>query len=931
MKTLNNKKMKTKYKLIPLSLLAFSINTAIAQDASQIEEIETITVQGYASSIKKALLSKRAASTVMDAIEAEDLGKFPDANVAESLQRITGVAIDRSGGEGNKISVRGLGPEYNVVTFNNRVLPNPDGSRSFSFDVLASEMISGAEVFKTSEARLSDGGIGAVVNVKSLKPLSLETGLTGAGSIKAMYDELADETTPNFSGLVNYKNDLGTFGVTASVAYHRRKGRADEASTGGGWVEKEFDLDANLAYELQTWAPKGVGYRLETTDRERLSGLIVTQWAPSDDLQITLDVLYSHYEIESDRNQVAHWWGTTNNNNAGPGSVKIDEQGTVVYWTGHAAPTEFVHSTGNRPTETVMFGANIEKYLADDSVIRLDMSHSKAENTAGGTQSFAVSGFRNTTESSSLFQLLPGEYVPSLLFPEFDEQTDSYTGNYISNPVALTDKSKLGNHFLVVEGDNNEDTISDIKLDWEKPVSWGNVINVKAGAFYNKRDFQRIRIRSADEVNNGTSTGFNDDIPDEIGVLIKPADFLPNVGGSFPTAWLKTDNEALREYYESDEFVKNGEFYNQRVDENGNEIPNLDYTPAVELANSPAVAEKKIGIYLQADLEGDVFNLPWSANLGVRAVKTEQKSSGYSETILSISPSPDDPTISIVEKSEAIPVTVNNEYTNVLPSFNFKIEPLDNIDVRFGVSQTITRPELGKIGVDAGINTRPGAFAINGGNPNLKPYKSTNLDVAVNWYVNESAYFGVAYMNKDIDDFIAMSTQQTIIAGEEFDETRPFNVEQASIEALEVGGHVMFDFLPGLLSGIGVQANYTFVDSDSSYRTGELTHFGIEGLSDTANFIASYEYGPLEFRASYNWRDKFLSNVSNGEGEPVYVVEYGQWDGSLNFDLTDELSIFAEGSNLTQEATRDYVRYENRIGAYTYNGRRFTLGIRGKF
>lgn len=916
-----------------VSLLALCVNAAIAQESEQQQEenIETIVVQGYADSIKKATLTKRAASTVMDAIEAEDLGKFPDANVAESLQRITGVAIDRSGGEGNKISVRGLGPEYNVVTFNNRVLPNPDGARSFSFDVLASEMISGAEVFKTSEARLTDGGIGAVVNVKSLKPLLLDTGLTGAASVKAMHDELAGETTPNFSGLVNYKNDEGTFGVTTSIAYHHRKGRGDEASTSGGWVEKNFDLDGNLAYELETWAPKGVGYRVEETDRERLSGLVVAQWAPSDDLELTFDALYSQYDIESDRNQVTHWWGTTNNNNGGPGSVKIDEQGTVVYWTGHAAPTEFVHSTGNRPTQTYMVGFNAEKYLADDSLVKFDISYSKAENTAGGSQSFAVSGFRNTTESSSLFQIIPGQVVPSLTFPEYDSENDSYTDNYVSNPSALTDKSKLGNHFMVVEGDNNTDTIKNVKLDWVKPFELGPIFEFKSGVFYNERDFQRIRLRSADEVNNGTSTGFADDIPDDIGILIEYPDFLPNAKGDFPLAWLKTDNEALRAYYESDEFIKLGEYYNQRVDEDGNEIPNLDYTPSVELANSPGVLEKRFGLYAQADMEGELLSKPWSANLGLRVVKTDLLSTGFGERILSISEHPTDPTVSLVERSDPMPLAESYDYVNALPSFNFKLEIIENLDVRLGLSQTITRPELNKLGVDRGYNTRKGGERVTGGNPKLKPYKSTNFDLAANWYVNDSAYFGIAYMQKDIKDFIATDEGTEEIAGITFTSSKPYNVEEASLEALELGGYVMLDFLPSVLSGIGIQANYTFVDSDSAYREGVSDTFGIEGLSDTANFIASYEYGPFEMRASYNWRDKFLSSVYNGEGEPVYVVEYGQWDGSINLDLSDNLSIFAEGSNLTQEATRNYVRYENRLGSYTYNGRRFTVGVRGKF
>ncbi|WP_075186611.1 TonB-dependent receptor [Teredinibacter haidensis] len=934
---LKNSKNIDKTSLFCASLLSLSISNVLAQeanpdDADEYATLEEVFVTGYVSSLKKGIEIKRSSDSIVDAIEAEDLGKFPDANVAESLQRVTGVAIDRSGGEGNKVSVRGLGPEFNIVTLNNRVLPNPDGARSFSFDVLASEMISGAEVYKTSQAGLSDGGIGAVINVSTFKPLNLTPGLSGAASIKGMHEELTEEITPQFSGLVNYTNDDRTFGVVTSIAYQKRDARFDEASTSGGWVQNSFDLDGNGASELQAWAPKGIGYRVELSERERTSGLVVAQWAPDESLTLTADLLYSEYEIQSDKNQVAHWWATTNNNTAGPGSVKVDEDGTVVFWQGHAAPTEFVHSTSNRPTTTYMSGFNVEKVFDNDSALTLDVSHAKAKNDAGGTQSYAVSGFRNTTESSSIFEIRPGDTVPSLTFPTFDPDTDSYTDEFTSNPPELTDAALLGNHFMVVEGDDNEDTINAVTLDWNMPLEWSVVSAVKAGTFFSDREFQRTRLRSSDMANNGTSTGFNDDIPDSIGTLVTVDNFLPNATGNFPLAWLTTDNQALRDYYESADFVKNGEFYNQRVDENGDPIAALDYTPNVELSNSPGVSEEKMGLYVAIDLEGEIADKSWSGNFGIRAVETNQVSSGWGEEILSIEPNPDDPTISIVTKDVAKPMTVSNDYVNVLPSFNFKLDLLNDVDVRFAASQTITRPELGRVGVDAGINTRPGAFSISGGNPYLKPYKSTNFDLAVNYYMNDSAYFGVAYMDKSIADFITTASLQTVIAGEDFVETRPFNVEEASIQGLEIATHYLFESLPGLLSGLGVQFNYTFVDSDSDYRQEEGSGvFGIEGLSDTANFIASYEYGPVQFRASYNWRDKFLSTVSNGEMEPVYVGEYGQWDMSFSYAINEIVTVFGEGINVTGEANRSYVRIENRLQDYTYTGTRLAIGVRAKF
>ncbi|WP_068544447.1 TonB-dependent receptor [Thalassotalea crassostreae] len=928
-----NKKNKIS-NLFCLSLLSVSINSALAQEADNVEpeskdDIEVIEVNGYLSSVKKSILSKKAADSILDSIEAEDLGKFPDTNVAESLQRITGVSIDRNGGEGSKVSVRGLGPEFNVVTFNNRVMPNPDGSRSFSFDILASEMVSRVDVYKTSKAELSDGGIGAVIDVRSLRPLDLDEGFTGSASVKAMHDELSEETDPQFSGVISFKDDGGDFGISASIASHKRTTRSDYMGT-SGWWPMEYDLDANGAKELVAWAPQGISYGVEQAERERTSGMVVAQYALSDDLVFTLDGLYSEYDTQADYNQIAHWWGGINNNNAGPGSVKVDEQGTLVYWAGHAAPTEMVHSTGNRPTETYMVGFNVEKLFADDSVLTFDMSYAKSQNTAGGTQSFAVSGFRNTTESSSLFQLVPGNTIPSLTFPVLDEETGLYTGEYQSNPAALTDPTLLANHFMVVEGDDNEDTIKDLKLDWTKSLDFGVISSVKVGAFYHEREFQRTRLRSADEVNNGTSTGFGDDIPDNIGILVNPSDFLSGANGSFPTAWLETDNDALRAYYESDDFIKNGEYYNQRVDDNGDPIPNLDYTPQVELANSPGVKEENIGLYVQLGLEGEIASMPWSGNIGVRVVETEQTSTGWGEEIISITPNPDDPTVSILETTEAKPLEVVNEYEEVLPSMNLKLEVREDVDVRLSLSKTITRPELNKIGVDVGYNTRPtqgGFFGASGGNPYLEPYTATNFDIAANWYVNESSYLGITYMHKDIEDFIVTAEKETVISGYDFLETRPFNLDDASISSVEVATNIVFDFLPGAFSGLGVQMNYTFVDDDDAFVETDSYSFGIDGLSDTGNFILFYEYQAVQVRASYNWREKYLWGFEYEE----YTTDYGQWDASASYDINDNFTIFAEGVNLTEESVSNYQGSENRIIDYTYYGRRFSLGVRASF
>ena len=274
----------------------------IAQESAADEEMEVIQVRGLISSLKRSFSDKKEALIVSDGIAAEDLGKFPDTNVAESLQRITGVAIDRSGGEGQLISVRGFGPQFNLVTVNGRQMASERAGREFSFDTLASELIAGADIYKTSNAANQEGGIGATINLKTAKPFDMD-GFQAFGSVKGTYDSLSEETTPVFSGLVSDTFMDDKVGVLLSLSVQERDAQVNQADTRGYYrvpriATNDFDADAGTGKEaFNVWVPRNLDLTSNTEARTRTSGTVVVQYAATEELTLSFDGLYSKFEV----------------------------------------------------------------------------------------------------------------------------------------------------------------------------------------------------------------------------------------------------------------------------------------------------------------------------------------------------------------------------------------------------------------------------------------------------------------------------------------------------------------------------------------------------------------------------------------------------------------------------------------------------------
>jgi len=961
-------------------LAPLSIPNVVMAEELDTEEIEVISVTGIKGSLVSALNNKRFDSSIVDGIAAEDLGKFPDQNVAESLQRVTGVTIDRAAGEGTKISIRGFGPQFNTVLLNERTVPTDDGGRSFSFDMLASELISGADVYKTSQASKIEGSIGGLVSIKTAKPLNYD-GFKAAGNVKAVYDTLSEETNPVFSGLVS-QNFNDTFGVLASFSYQERKARIDEAAISSGY-RSDYVIEGSDPYtdaptSEKVLRPQNAVQNYKIQDRERVGATLVGQWAASDELLITSDILYSKLTVDDSQTQLARWFSNPlyNANINGNGTVDsftrvpkpLVSQGVYQLWdngsklgTGQWNGATFVSE--NRDVETTMIGLNAEWQATDDLSFVFDLQTSTAEARSGNN---AKVGLSNPTQVPTHFAL----------------SGDSFTWNSSDDDFAGTTDSYYNNNVQFFSKDFDDD-ITEARIDATWDVEYFGVVeSIKTGFYYSDRE----KVANNGETNWGgvvkAYSGFHYNAPASIMYDVTPTGGF--LDGGFVNSWYGYDPQNLVDFFHSDEiYAQTAGFGEQIMNNFANGDPKyateaeaqvaadaavaaavtkLDkaqalagtegyesslgaFTPQHHAGKSWAVTEETVAFYIEADIAGE----GWSGNLGLRYIETDTESFGNGNILNAIVLDTATGNASLSKASgEAISSAAS--YDKLLPSLNLKFDISDDLVARFAFSETLTRPQLGDLRPTVNYNGT-GIYDVNGAidfngtisgkNVALKPYTSTNIDIALEWYYSDDSYVGATIFHKDIDNWIIDQSRTetlsvpSIVDGEangdvdlDFESTKPFNSESSTAQGLE------FAVLHNFDSGFGVQFNYTYIDSDAAFEPGqENLSFTLAGLSkDSFNLITYYEQGPLQARLAYNWRSDYVNcaTCSRG-GQPVQTEAYGQFDASVSYDFHENFTVFAEGVNITDEDTRKYSTYESRFLSLQDTGARFSLGVRATF
>lgn len=961
---------------------------AFAQDQADVAEAEpeAIVVTGIRASLKSAQDIKRNAQGVVDAISAEDIGKFPDTNLAESLQRITGVSIDRASGEGSTVTVRGFGPEFNLVVVNGRQMPTStlgDGfsapsSRSFDFGNLAAEGVAGVEVYKSGRASLPTGGIGSVINIKLPRPLD-RPGFKGSIGIKGVYDKsqlYGTDITPEISGIVSKTFADDTVGILLAGSYQKRNGGQAQFNV-GNWRPGYTGAENNWGTLAQSGdprfaniqnrpgptdvyqVPQNAGYDFYDFKRERINGQAVLQVRPTDTLDLAVDYIFSQNTFSSRQNSIGVWF---NHND------------TSSSWTdGPAAGANFY---------TERFGVGEGKDLAITGAVgsNRNINHSIGGNLKwegpGGLR-LELDGHHSTAESKPTSPYGSGIAVGTAIFGVASQSVD-FTSDLPVISVTMHPGAEItaanirpaGNAF---RNAYMKDTINQVSLRGGFDFDASFIESLDFGASYVDN-----KVRTAFGVIQNDTWGGTLSAADTPDTLFTSTSLSPDLAG------MSGSNGAgiIPNYF--------------RIDTAGL-ISLLDTrlgicnaapgdTCLAPYSTDRRIREKSITPWIQSFHSFDLGDTALNIRLGVRYEETKVTSRALAAI----------PTgtiwvaqneISLVQAPGTDFTTLKGKYENWLPAIDVDISPISDVKLRASYSHTITRPDYASMqgGITLGQPLRVGAGGsqASAGNPALLPYKSKNIDLSAEYYYDSASYISVGFFNKNVSNFIANGTTQTPLfdlpdpsqgaaataaraalgAGASFDQivawvqanrpadfaagvgtaggiigraadpdvvftfTQPSNsAQKARLWGWEIAvQHNFWD------TGFGAILNYTVVNSDTSFDNTlpwTTTQFAVPGASDSANAVLFYDKNGLQARIAYNWRDKFLAGKDQ---DPYYIKSYGQFDVSASYEIRKGLTAFVEGINITN-ADRTGVRRNDRAVFFAAPGyARYSGGVRLTF
>jgi len=884
--------------------------TAAAPSDSQI-----VVIVGVRASILNSLKMKKTADSITDGVSAEDIGKFPDENVAESLQRIPGVSIDRSGGEGQFVSINGLGPDFADVLVNGRAIANDTPGRSFSFDTVASELVSGVQVYKTANANIPEGGIGGTIDVITAKPFDYK-GFKFAGSVTGQYESLSKKYNPQASFLISNRFLDGKLGVLASYTHQERQSRTYQVDN-SAIIHNEFYDTSAYAYvedsHADAWRMQDLTRHVVDEKRTRDGGTLSLQYQASDDLKLSVDYLYTKFNVATTDNSASNWFWDVKDV---PSNVR-DSNG--VY-------TTFDHGIGDnasgyaynvtktyRPTTTQLLGFNAAWHATDKLLATFDASWSQSINDNRGLN------------SSQTLEILnqPGFYVHmDGGVPYFDQN-----GNLVSqaNEPLLRARvnSNSGNY---IKSDNVES-----KLDFKYAAS--DAVHLDFGMAYTdeKKDNEDWSTPAAiTRMYQKNAEGEQIDYNSIISGIYRPGDVFGN--SKLNGDMFLINGDALRTWMASPAALA-GRNKNATAGGLAEFIANGRTWTAVKNGDSFLIDEKVSAAYFDAHWDTNLFGKPLNLIAGVRYAQTNLVSSGTEQILTGFTDGGGGQLLKVYSGG-LTSVALKHNYSNWLPSLNAKLELSSDMILRFAASQTLTRPTLEDMAPQLTYGgTSKTNRSATGNNPDLKPFVSTNYDLSYEWYYNKKGALALAVFHKDVQNFIVNVAQMEVIPTitdptyATFNVTRPRNAKRATIDGINAS------FTYTLDNGFGLQTNYTKVESNASLdRTNFAETFAIPGLSDTANFVGFYEKGPWSARVAYNWRSEFLANLFyDGSTEPRYFAPYHQIDARVAFKIDDHTSVSLSGTNITDEKVKSHGRYDNEFLTWDNYGSRYMLTVSTKY
>ena len=907
------------FKLNPL-VLAMTVCAlpvgAFAQDAQDTGDgtVEEVVVTGsFRESLATAANIKKNQNGFVDAIVASDIAEFPDNNLAESLQRIPGVAISRAGGEGRQITVRGLGPTFTTVRLNGMETISTTGGtdavggnnrgRGFDFNTFSSDLFSSLTVRKTNAAEVQEGSLGATVDLKAAQPFDYD-GFVFSASGNLGYNDKSEETDPSAALLVSNIFADGKFGVLASLAYSERQVQDDGTST-GRWANAAGDRFNRMQlgsattptvipadHELRTsFHPRLPRYDSYQHEMERLGASVSFQFRPTDTTEISVDSLFAKFDATREETFFS----------------------TVMNGTMPAAVANQINM--------IVRDYEIDK----DNIIYADIDNARlwSENRFDDMST----DFSQTTVS------LKQDFTDTFRMKAMIGTTKSDYDNPIQNTVIMIK--------------NGQDFTYDYR-DYDNPVlTFGDTAYEKAGWATSSI---RQRPQSTLNENDAGTLSFEFDAAEFItlkaGVDYKDFNYETTesrINEGTHNVNIQSNPDYIVEYDSGLGDGRNWLIPNRQLIMDSNNLWGAALTP--QYANIGDVNETTTGVFVQADFNFDIGSVGVRGDIGVRRFETDQSSTGLDNA--------------------GIALTVDHSYSDTLPALNLVVEPIEDLLFRFAASEGIARAGLGSLIPTTNVSASGNAFSVTSGNPYLEPTKATSYDLGAEWYFGEGASIGLTFFTKDIETFaqtatktttytalmdelgltlapmiLACGTNTSCTANASWQYSTPLNSPGGDLDGYEFSYQQPFTFLPGFWSNFGAIVSYTSVESDIDYlnattkvveRTSPLVNLSEETVAGTLY----YETDNWGGRVSVVSRSDYLTtpvgrnnNYEEGTNGTVNV------DATINYSINDNWKVTFEALNITDEADDQWVGNmdsNERLSYYHQTGVQYNLGVQYKY
>jgi len=955
------------------SLLIASAAQAQQTAKSEPAALDQVVVTGLRASLESALRTKRDDSGIVDVIKAEDMGKFPDTNLAESLQRVPGVVIDRDAGEGRSITVRGLGQDFTRVRINGvEALATTGGtdssgganrSRGFDFNVFAADLFSSLTVRKSSSADVDEGSLGATVDLQTARPFDLK-GFTAAVSLKGVYNDLSGKTNPKASFLVSNTFADNKVGVLLSGASSKRQlleegfstVRWDNGPSSGGWCPPQgitTGLPAgstattcgpaaqgvtrlpntpeniaafNAASKAENFHPRLPRYGRLTHDQDRLGLTGAIQVKPAEGTLLTLDMLYSKLKAtrQEDFLEAISFSRTLSQGGKPQTSVLATEygpNGELLYgkYNGVDIRSESrfdeLSTTFTQPTLT------LEQDIGDSLKLtaRVGRATSKFSNPIQTTTTLDAANVNGYE-----IDFRANDRAPSITYP-FSPTDPNGPLKILGVPVGSSSITNFTPSEIRIrpQGATNINDIAHLDLAWELIP---DRLTLKGGADYKKFSFTTFESRRTVETMNTLPAGVS-----QASLVTALNGF--GKGQSLPagtaTAWLIPDLNAIAAAYDIYcNCLKTG------AAGGPGDFTLTSITNGNARGNNRAVVETDTGGFLQADFNTNLAGVPLRGNAGVRYVKTKMTADGYLAT------------------AGGTAVTAENSYSDVLPAVNVAATLSKDLILRGAVAKVMSRPQLGNLSPGGTLNTT-GTLSYTGGNPLLKPFRATTYDTSLEWYHAKNAFVGLGLFQKNIKTYIQtlrtnipysqtglpMALLPPGFTGEEvFQVSAPINTDGGKLRGYELNVQQPFSFLPGWGKNFGALLNYTYVKSKIQYVVSPTSNTTITddliNLSPKSyNATLYYDDGTLSARLSGSQRSSYLTRVPGQNNNDVEGKNKTfNVDFSISYKVTPQLDVTLEGVNLTNQPNDQFIsRARDSVVVNNVTGREYLIGLRYKF